>query len=126
MISNMIDELHSAGCLKRYSHDKSITNSHGKMLIELWKSTGMLIVNGRIGNDKGIGASTRVDTTGSSVVDYVIVTPRLFKEIIGFTIGPKFPESDHLPLAMTLKGKSTNLVHRKQILKDWKPQTKFI
>ena len=33
-----------------------------------------MILNGRVGSDKGVGDYTRTDTTGNSVVDYVITT----------------------------------------------------
>ena len=41
-------------------------NSHGRDLIEFCKNDGLLIVNGRVGEDRGIDEFTRVDTTGST------------------------------------------------------------
>ena len=36
-------------------------NSQGRDLIEFCKCVGLLIVNGRVGEDRGIGEFTRVD-----------------------------------------------------------------
>ena len=60
--------------LTRSSRDKLAVNKHGIKLLDLCKSAGILILNGRIGHDKGIGESTRDDTTGKSVVNYAIGT----------------------------------------------------
>ena len=60
-------------------------------------------MNGRLGNDKGIGELTRVDTTGCSVVDYMLCNPDLFSQITHFGIELKVPESDHCGLSLTIK-----------------------
>ena len=90
------------GMLLRYSEDNKSVNNYGKKLLDMCKTTGLLIVNGRIGLDKGLGKYTRSDTTGNSVVDYVICSPNLFVKINDFYIQEKLPESDHLPLCMSL------------------------
>ena len=58
--------------------DKAHNNDHGNHLLELCKSTGLVIFNGRLGADKGTGEYTRVDTTGCSVIDYFVGSPALF------------------------------------------------
>ena len=78
-VNHIISELWQRNVLTRASKDKTIINRHGIHFLELCKSTGMLILNGRVGRDKDIGEFTRDDTTGKSVVDYVISTPKLFK-----------------------------------------------
>ena len=60
------------------------------------KITDMLIFNGRIGDDHGVGQFTRDDTTGRSVVDYAIGTPVIFNQIDSFKVLGKFPESNHV------------------------------
>ena len=60
------------GKLERFSKDEARTNKHGIQLIELCKVVGLLIINGKVGKDKGIGGFSRVDTTGRSTVDYMI------------------------------------------------------
>ena len=83
---------------RRHSMDKASTNNHGKQLIELCKSTGLVLFNGIIWAAKWKGEHTRVDSTGCSVVDYVIGSSSLLNNIIHFTILPKLPESDHRPI----------------------------
>ena len=87
----------------RYSMDKSPINRHGYQLIELCKSAGIVIFNGRTGTGKGVGEYTRVDTTGCSVVDYMIGSTSLLDRIINFTILPKFPESDYRPITGSIR-----------------------
>ena len=77
-IYDLINEMRHKDVLTRSSRDKSAINKHGIQLLELCKSAGILILNGRIGHDRGIGEFTRDDTTGKSVVDYAIGTPKLF------------------------------------------------
>ena len=84
--------MHSLNLLNRYSEDKSPINSHGKRLIELCITCRLLVLSGRLGSDKGIGAFTRIDTTGTSVVDYTIGSPQLFAISSNFFIHGKFPE----------------------------------
>ena len=76
--SNLIEKMYADNILVRKSKDASTINKHGRELLGLCKSTGLLIFNGRLGQDRGIGEYTRDDTTGWSVVDYVIGTPLLF------------------------------------------------
>ena len=67
-------------------------------------------MNGRVGDDQGVGGFTRIDTTGKSVVDYLLTTPTTFAMIRDFCIHNKVPESDHLPISfsMAYKGESEN------------------
>ena len=65
-IYDLINEMRHKDVLTRSSRDKSAINKHGIQLLELCrqKSAGKLILNGRIGHDKGLGEFTRDDTTG--------------------------------------------------------------
>ena len=65
----------------------------------------LLYLNGRLGSDRGIGAFTRIDTTGTSVVDYIIGSPQLFAVTSNFYIHGKFTESDHVPLSISVNSK---------------------
>ena len=109
-----IKNLHDACALGRFSCDKKKLNTNGKDLINLCKSRGLLIINGRISEDTGIGEYTRYDHLGSpSVVDYVLANARLFKQFNYFKVQPKVPESDHLPITFSIgcnKIKSENTV----------------
>ena len=86
---------------QRVSQDKQI-NSYGRELIDICKSLNMFIVNGRIGKDSGVGSFTRSDTTGSSVVDYLLCSTLNFNIILDFEVDTKLPESDHLPLVYSI------------------------
>ena len=57
--------------------------------------------------------ATRVDTTGSSLIDYIAGTPDLFHWIDTFEMGNKFPESDHLPIIFSLVAKEGLKVDKK-------------
>ena len=72
---------------------------------------------------KGIGACTRVDTTGKSVVDYVITTPQVLP-----LIKSKLPESDHLPMEFSLRYPTTSDIHNqpRTVTSDWSPIYKYV
>ena len=89
-----IEALSRMDKLKRYSYD-TVINEYGQKLLSLCRSMGLLICNGRLGKDKTKGRYTRLETTGKSVVDYVLCTPDVFVEMSNFDIKPKLPESDH-------------------------------
>ena len=89
--------------LERYSMDRRPMNRHGSRLTELSKTNNMFISNGRCGRDYGVGRYTRIDTTGSSVIDYVLCTTKLHQRITEFQVGNKMPESDHNPVTFSIK-----------------------
>ena len=70
---------------RRYSLDTK-TNSSGLRLIQLCNDSDMCIVNGRIGQDKGIGQFTFQGTQGSSLIDYVLLTPDFMENISDFVV----------------------------------------
>ena len=59
----------------------SVKNRYGNRVLNLCKGNDLFIINGRIGNDKGIGNLT---CKNSSVVDYIILSVDLFKHIVNF------------------------------------------
>ena len=65
------------------------------MLLELCKQTGLRILNGRVGDDKGIGRYTYVGSSGSSLVNYVITTQNLFRFVYTFVVKEANILSDH-------------------------------
>ena len=73
--------LNERGLLGRSSMDTRKIDKHGRDLLDLCKSTNMVILNGRIGLDKGIGHFTRIDTTGCSVVDYLLPSICMIDEV---------------------------------------------
>ena len=95
-------KLHITGHLKRYPKD-SRPGAQGLQLIDFSKNTGLLLMNGRIGLDKGVGEYTRMGICGGSMIDYVIESPAIFETLHEFEIGRKLPESDHLPVVFAIK-----------------------
>ena len=85
----------------------------------------MLILNGRLGADKGIGLNTRMADNCTSVVDFVIVSPDLFDDVGQFQVNNKFPESDHLPISFAPKN---NLIMTKDTdseVTGWEPTKRY-
>ena len=81
--------------LPRFSEDKGHVNNNGLLLLEFCKQTGLRIVNGRVGIDKGMGKCTFVGSRGYSVVDYVLSTQDLFKCVNQFEVHDPNVVSDH-------------------------------
>ena len=111
--------------LVRFSQDKKNVDNHGKLLLELCKAVGMLILNGRLGANKGIGRCTRIADNSSSVVDYVIATPDLFDHIDQFQVNSKFPESDHLPISFSLKTILSMAQDTDSEVPGWEPTKRY-
>ena len=63
-------------CEKRYNKDVHV-NNNGKQLIDLCISLNLKILNGRFGDDKGIGKYTCTSVRGSSTIDYAVASPSL-------------------------------------------------
>ena len=112
--------------LTRYSNDESRVNRHGTHLLELCKAVGMLIINGRLGRDNGIGDFTRVDTTGCSTVDYMICNPSLFQCIRDFAVESKLPESDHRGLSISLNCNVPFKIDTADTQVEWTSQRKYL
>ena len=87
--------------LERSSTDAH-TNNYGLRLISLCKNLGVVIANGRIGADKGIGKTT---CDGKSVIDYILCSPSLLHLIISFEVDEFcYLKSDkHNAINMSLK-----------------------
>ena len=86
---------------KRFSQDSSI-NEYGRELLHICKSTGLSIMNGRIGKIENTGDFTCYKEKGASVVDYLMCKPNVMSCIRDFRILPKRVESDHRALSFTL------------------------
>ena len=69
---------------KRISSDVQ-TNTMGYELISFCKANQIAIVNGRVGDDEGIGNLT---CKNASVVDYVIISHVLFNYVVNFKVHP--------------------------------------
>ena len=73
---------------ERYNSDLSRVNDYGRQLSELCRSCDIYIANGRLGLDRLLGSKT---CKGTSVVDYVILSPSLFPYISEFEVLPFDP-----------------------------------
>ena len=69
---------------KRYNKDQH-SNNNGYKLLELCKTTDVHIVNGRIGQDKGVGNLTCDD---ASCVDYALLSTEIFSKATVFVCAP--------------------------------------
>ena len=99
---HMISVLNEMGRLVRLSRDKAPANRHGPRLTDFCKATDLIIFNGRLGHDHGLGEFTRDDMIGRGVVDYAIGSPVMFNQVNFFKVLDKVPESDHQPLSTSL------------------------
>ena len=89
------------GVLPRISQDNSV-NMHARQLVDICVNTGLQIVNGQVGADRGIGSFTCFTYNGSSVVDYVLAEEGIRERIVSFEVGDLQIHSDHCPLLLKL------------------------
>ena len=84
----------------RYSQDNCKVDRYGKRLLDLCKSTQLFFVNGRFGSDRNIGHTT----CNNSLIDYVIISPDLFRFAVDFSILPFDPilSDVHNPICLKL------------------------
>ena len=77
-ISVLPDDYVTDTQLSRYSQDEGHINSNVHYLLDFCKQTGLRLMNGRVGNDEGVGKYTFVGSRGSSLVDYVLASQFFF------------------------------------------------
>ena len=80
--------------MSRKSQD-AVINANGYILLDFLKKSGLRVANGRVCEDKHIGAVTFFGSRGSSLVDYCIVNSELFQEFSSFYIHDSNILSDH-------------------------------
>ena len=81
LASDHIRRMFEQDKLTTFSEDSHV-NNHGKRLLDLCKTTGLLIINGRVGLNKGISKYTRWDTTGCTLVDYAFCSTKMFRVLV--------------------------------------------
>jgi exonuclease III len=86
----------------RVSEDR-VVNTNGRRLLSLCKSTGLLIGNGRLGQDRGIGRFTCCTEKGRSCIDYVLLYPCCLDLVHDFKVLDLTEYSVHSPIVMCLK-----------------------
>ena len=84
-------------------------NKNGKLLMELCRSLGLYLVNGRVRGDS-LGRYTYSSFHGCSTVDYMItdLDPFSFR---AFTVKPLTPLSDHSQVTVYLKRTTNTGIH---------------
>ena len=87
--------------MNRCSQDIGHVNNNGLLLLDLCKQTGVRILNGRVGDDKGVGKFTFVGSRGCSVVDYVLASQDLFEYVSTFKVHDPNILSDHCLLSFS-------------------------
>ena len=103
-ISNCTDDLIKLGIpTERSSKDKSRVNNHGGALLDMCKSSSIVIFNGRIGDDKGIGNVTNIKA--NTIVDYFVGSTALLTNVNNFKVLDFDPTlSDlHCPIFLSFK-----------------------
>ncbi len=95
--------------IHRNNHDH-IVNKNGKVLLQLCRSLGLNIINGRLRGDT-LGRFTFGSPLGNSTVDYMItdIDPSSLRP---FTVRELTPLSDHSQITVYLK-KTENIINTK-------------
>ena len=91
----------------RKSQDQ-ITDYNGLKLLDVCLSTGLLIANGRLHDDRNVGKYTFCSQNGQSVVDYVLLNLLDFDCISYFDVLNFNEYSDHAPITVHLNLKPKN------------------
>ncbi|MEW8542874.1 MAG: reverse transcriptase family protein, partial [Candidatus Thiodiazotropha sp.] len=113
------------GVRNRSSCDKTV-NKFGKQLINFCIAYSLLIINGRNGDDEGIGNFTFTGAMGNSVIDYIICSQSLFKYFKSFKIEER-TESAHFPLSIKFDNVDFNIhVHTYNEDHDGYIRTKYV
>lgn len=99
---------------RRQSLDNGV-NRYGICLLDLCKSTGMRIVNGRV--FENTEKMTCFTTNGESLIDYVLSFERNFSEISNMKVFDFNEFSNHAPISLSLKigterSSTTNPIHK--------------
>ena len=85
-----------------------VLNYNGKRLLELCKTTELLIANGRIGLDAQLGEYTYIGETGRSVVDYLLLSREYIDQIVNFCVCDPTEFSDHCALLFKINCHNVN------------------
>ncbi|MCG8048238.1 MAG: reverse transcriptase family protein [Candidatus Thiodiazotropha endolucinida] len=110
-MSVLPDEYISDKYMPRYSQDQGHVNNNGLLLLEFCKQTGVRIMNGRAGNDRGVGRYTFIGHRGCSLVDYVLASQELFNFVSEFEVQGPNVLSDHCLINFSLELKQQECAH---------------
>ena len=92
--------------MPRKSQDNTVTvNSNGQLLLDFLKQSGLCIANGRICEDRDVGAYTFVRSRGGSLVNYCIANVDVFQLFVSFYVHDPNPLPDHCLIEFSLSSK---------------------
>lgn len=97
--------------VQRHSQDTKAPNSFGQRILQLCKSSGLRICNGRFGEDSG--KITFNNKNGCCVIDYLLLFENdMFKIVKSFNVGMFTSFSCHAPLSVQfyLRDNTVNLI----------------
>ena len=101
IFEKVVDYPHDNFNLPRKSKNMLLLNKFGQSLIELCCTRSVHILNGRINGDLS-GDYTCFANDGKSIVDYIVVSTQLFKNVKCFNV-ENVEFSDHFPLVCKLE-----------------------
>lgn len=102
--------------LARRSHMDKMDNARGKELCQMLRDTGLVVVNGRLGEDAGVGAFTFKSASqkekgkpkrqpGASMVDLACVSPGLYTRIHCFSVSAIDQDGKHAKISLGLRAR---------------------
>ena len=100
-------------------------NTNGRLLIDLCKTTEIAILNGRIGEDKHVGAYTCVTHNGKSSIDYILAEHSCIDSILNLSVKNFDPclSDVHCCLVLELEYRKLSPIAepnpRKQVKRIW-------
>ena len=100
---------------KRANADKRATNKNGKALIKLCQAVDLKIVNGRLGDDEGMGNLTYFEKNddkefvGIGTLDYCLANAMMWPLIKNFEVDTfdNMLSDKHAPILVTIEAKQT-------------------
>lgn len=81
-----------------------VLDTHGRHLLLLCQTSGLLIANGRSHEDCNVGGHTFISLNGMSTVDYLLANPFDIQCLSGFKILNFNEFSDHAPIFFSFSG----------------------
>ena len=116
----------NAGASVLRHNEDSTKNSNGAKLLGFCKATGLIIINGRCGLDKGVGKYTFSKENQNSTIDYALIQPTYIKQVKDFYIDQFDPclSDAHHPLCIEIYYKHSDNSRTKSGAKASKTKTR--
>ena len=108
--------------LERSTSDNTV-NNNGRKLVEFCQCGDLVIVNGRVGEDKNVGAATCAD---ASIIDYVICSSQIYSKISDFKVDLFDPllSDKHKPIVVRVLMNETSQNTRSVCFKENEAEAK--